>query len=95
MKSSTMDVITKAWLQDNAFVDDIAFLLTKNVFLHPYLIDHYLEELIKLKNNKDFCLTPQGKLDVYHVEFKLRQAEKHRRKLVKQNNSCQSGSYVV
>ena len=90
-----MAVITTAWLQDNAFVDDIAFLLTKDVFLHPYLLDFYLEGLVKLQSNKDFCLTPQGKLDVYHIEFKLRQAEKQRQKLVKENNRCQTGSYVV
>lgn len=90
-----MDVITTAWLQDNAFVDDIAFLLTKDVELYPYLFDFYLAELVKLKNDRSFCLTPQGKLDVYHVEFKLRQAEKQRRRLVQENNSCQAGPHVV
>lgn len=90
-----MDIITKAWLQDNAFVDDIAFLLTKDVHIYPYQLDLYLEELVKLQNNRTFCLTPQGKLDVYHIEFKLRQAEKQRAKLIRENNSCQPGSYVV
>ncbi len=95
MKNSTMDVITKAWLQDNAFVDDIAFLLTQKVIVQPFLFDYYLEELINLRNNKTFCLTPQGKLDVYHVEFKLRQAEKQRIRNVVDTNSCPSQPFAV
>ncbi len=95
MKTSTMDTVTRAWLEDNAFVDDIAFLLNKDVILHPYLFDFYLAELVKLKNNKLFCLTPQGKLDVYHVEFKMRQAEKQRIQTITKENRCQTGSYVV
>ncbi len=95
IKSSTMYNITARWRLDDNFINDITFLIANNKDIQSYLIDYYFECLIHMRDNRTICLTPQGKLDTYNVEYKLRQNEKQRMQHHNDNTRCHQSYFNI